>query len=152
DAELLGRFARSRDETAFAALLDRHGPMVLGVARRLTGDHHLAEDVLQAAFVSLARQADSLRRPGSVAAWLHRTAYRPALNTARARRRRGRAEACVAPRPATDPLAELSARELVAALDEELARLPESLRLPVVLCCLEGRTQDEAAALLGWSA
>jgi RNA polymerase sigma factor (sigma-70 family) len=151
DAELLRRFAAARDEGAFAALVDRHGPMVLGVARRITGDHHAAEDVFQAAFLMLARRAGQLRRPTALAAWLHRTAFRLSLTSVRARTRRERAESTAPARPSGDPLADLSARELLAALDEELHRLPETLQLPLVHCCLEGRSQEEAALLLGCS-
>ncbi|HJZ91868.1 MAG TPA: RNA polymerase sigma factor, partial [Gemmataceae bacterium] len=151
DAELVHRFAESRDQDAFAALVDRHGPMVLGVARRVTGDHHAAEDVLQATFLSLARCAKGLRRPAAVASWLHRTAHHLSLTAVRARDRRGRVERAATPPTGPDPLADLSARELVAILDEELQRLPDALRQVLVLCCLEGRSQEEAAALLGWS-
>src|SRR5262245_51286220 len=75
DAALIRRFARDRDESAFAALVDRHGPMVLGVARRVVGDHHTAEDVVQATFLVLARRAGRLRHPAALPAWLHHTAH-----------------------------------------------------------------------------
>jgi RNA polymerase sigma factor (sigma-70 family) len=152
DADLLKRFADGRDENAFTLLMDRHGPMVLGVARRVTGDFQIAEDVFQATFLALARQARGIRRPAAVAAWLHRTAHRIALTAVRARGRRDRAESAAPVRPGGDPLAELSGRELVIVLDKELRRLPARLRQPLVLCCLEGRSADEAARLLGWSA
>jgi RNA polymerase sigma factor (sigma-70 family) len=151
DADLLRRFADRRDEGAFTVLVDRHGPMVLGVARRVTADGHAAEDVFQATFLALARRAAGLRRPAAVAAWLHRTAHRLALTAARARGRRQRAEAAVPVRPGRDPLADISGRELVSVLDEELRRFPARYRQPLVLCCLEGRSPDEAATLLGWS-
>jgi RNA polymerase sigma factor (sigma-70 family) len=151
DAELLRRFVRDRDEAAYAALVDRHGPMVLGAARRLVGDDHAAEDVFQATFVILARRARQFRHPAAVPAWLHRTACNLARTAVRARKRRRRAESRAAGRPAGDPLDDLSSRELLALLDEELRRLPEAFRLPLVLCCLEGRSQEEAAALLGWT-
>jgi RNA polymerase sigma factor (sigma-70 family) len=151
DAELVGRFATRRDEDAFAEIVDRHGPMVLGVARRVTGTHHLAEEVFQATFLTLARRARDLRRPASLTAWLHQTTYRLALTAVRAKKRRRRAETIPAVRSQTDPLADLSAREVVTIIDDELRRLPETLRQPLVLCCLEGRSQDEAAALLGWT-
>jgi RNA polymerase sigma factor (sigma-70 family) len=152
DAELVRRFASERDEVAFAEIVDRHGPMVLGVARRVTGNHHLAEDVFQAAFLTLARRARQIRRPGALTAWLHQTAYRLARTAVRAKGRRVRAERVPAVRSQTDPLADLSAREVVTIIDDELRRLPDSLRQPLVLCCLEGRSQEEAAALLGWTA
>jgi RNA polymerase sigma factor (sigma-70 family) len=151
DAALLGRFAADRDETAFAALVDRHGPMVLGVARRVTGNHHTAEDVFQATFLTLARQAGRLRRPAALPAWLHQTASTIALMALRASKRRARAEAEAVSRGSCTPLDDLSSRELLAILDEELRQLPETFRLPLLLCCLEGRSQDEAAQILGWT-
>jgi RNA polymerase sigma factor (sigma-70 family) len=151
DAVLVGRFVRDRDEEAFAALLDRHGPMVLGVARRILGDHHTAEDVFQATFLRLASTAGHLRQPAALPAWLHRTAHNLAVTALRRRQRRDRAEAEAVRRQPDDPLDDLSSRELLRVLDEELQRLPERFRLPLVLCCLEGRSQDEAAALLGWT-
>src|SRR5262245_7511915 len=151
DDELIRRFAQARDEAAFAALVDRHGPMVLGVARRVVGDRHAAEDVLQATFLTLARRAARLRHPSALPAWLHRTAYHLAVTALRARARRQRAEARATRQPTGSPLDELSSRELLAVLDEELHRLPDVLRLPLVLCCLEGLSQDEAAASLGWT-
>jgi RNA polymerase sigma factor (sigma-70 family) len=151
DAELVRRFAGDRDEAAFAALVDRHGPMVLGAARRVVGDEHTAEDVFQATFVMLARRAGHFRHPAALPAWLHRTACNLARTALRARKRRHRAEAGAVAGPAGSPLDDLSSRELLAILDEELRRLPEAFRLPLILCCLEGRSQDETAALLGWT-
>jgi RNA polymerase sigma factor (sigma-70 family) len=153
DAALLGRFVRHRDEAAFAALVARHGPMVLGVCRRALGDAHDAEDAFQATFLVLARKAESVRPGDALAAWLHGVARRVARKgrAACTRRQRREARACAPdlPDPRPDPLAELSGRELLTALDAELQRLPEAYRLPLVLCCLEGRTQDEAARQLG---
>jgi RNA polymerase sigma factor (sigma-70 family) len=152
DAELVRRFVSDHDEAAFAALVDRHGSMVLGAARRvLGGDEHTAEDVFQATFVLLARRAQHFRHPAALPAWLHRTACNLARTAVRARQRRHRAESTAVGRSAGDPLDELSSRELLAILDEELRRLPEMFRLPLVLCCLEGRSQEEAAVLLGWT-
>ena len=155
DAALLERFLRRQDEDAFAALVARHGPMVLGVCRRVLGDAHAAEDAAQATFLVLARKAGATRRPGALAGWLHGTAHRLALVCHRAdvRRRLRETRACreAATRSPPDPLEEFSARELVTVLDEELQRLPERQRLPLILCCLEGRTQDEAARQLGWT-
>ncbi len=149
DAGLLRRFTEERDESAFAALVDRHGPMVLGVARRVVGDPHTAEDVFQATFLTLARRAGFLRRPVALAAFLHQTAHNIALKALRGDKRRERAEKEAIRRTSENPLDVLSSRELLAILDEELARLPETYRLPLVLCCLEGRSQDEAAGILG---
>ncbi len=152
DDDLVRRFAGGRDEDAFAALVDRHGPMVLGVARRVLGDHHAAEDVFQATFLTLARRAGALHRPGALAPWLHRTAHNFAASARRARGRRDRAEAAAPCRTPAEPLDDLTSRELLAVLDDELRRLPEAFRAPLVLCCLEGRSHDEAARVLGWSA
>ncbi len=149
DADLVGRFAGRRDEAAFAALVARHGPTVLGVCRRLLGDAHAAEDAFQATFLVLARKAGSLRRPEAVAAWLYGVARRVAHKAAR-----GRPRGAPLPAPAADPrpgpLDEMSARELLGIIDEEVGRLPEVYRLPVLLCCLEGLSQEEAARRLGW--
>jgi RNA polymerase sigma factor (sigma-70 family) len=155
DAELLGRFVRRRDEVAFAALVERHGPMVLRVCRRVLADPHAAEDALQAVFVVLARRAADIRPREAVAGWLHGVAYRVARKAraadSRRRRREGPSAGLAPPDPRPDPLAELTVRELLTALDEEVQRLPRSYRLPVILCCLEGHTQEEASRLLGWT-
>jgi RNA polymerase sigma factor (sigma-70 family) len=155
DAALLERYIRDNDEDAFAALVSRHGPMVHGVCRRVLHDRSAAEDVAQAVFLMLARQAKALRRPEALAGWLHQTASRLALNQRRAEGRRLERETrcfLAAPaRTAADPLDELSVRELLAIFDEELRRLPERYRLPLILCCLESCTQEEAAHRLGWT-
>ncbi len=152
DRELIERFAAGRDEDAFTALVRRHGPMVLRVCRRILHNGHDADDVFQATFLVLTRKAASLRRRDSVGCFLHGVAYRLALKarTQFAQRRMHESRATVE-KQADDPLAELSVREAQAILDEELALLPEKWRAPVVLCCLEGRTRDEASRQLGWS-
>jgi RNA polymerase sigma factor (sigma-70 family) len=149
DGQLLERFAARRDEAAFGALVERHGPMVLSACRRVLTDRHEAEDVFQATFLVLARKAKSLDRRPSVSSWLYTVAYRLALK-ARAGAARRRPPDVPQPPAPPDALAELSGRELCAILDEELHRLPEKYRAPLVLCCLEGKTRDEAAELLGW--
>jgi RNA polymerase sigma factor (sigma-70 family) len=152
DADLLRRFLERRDEAAFAALVARHGPLVLGVCRRSLWDDRDAEDAFQSTFLVLARKAKSLRRPERLAGWLHCVANRVA---SRARARCRPTEPLLNlpdladPRP--DPLAAVSVRELLVALDEEIARLPEAYRLPLVLCGMEGRSVEEAARLLGWT-
>lgn len=152
DSEMLARFVGRRDEGAFSDLVARHGPMVLGVCRRVLGDAHRAEDVAQAVFFVLAREADRIARPDALAAWLHRTARHLSLKQRRSEDRRRRREASVARPEAAQPADTLTVRELLAAFDEELGRLPDRHRLPLILCYLEGCTQDEAAARLGWSA
>jgi RNA polymerase sigma factor (sigma-70 family) len=151
DRELLRSFTGQRDESAFAALLERHGPMVLGVCRRILHNGHDAEDACQAAFLILARKATALSWNESVAGWLYGVAYRVALKARESAARRQARESRLKPRSAPDPLADISLRELHAVLDEELDRLPEKYRSPVVLCCLEGAARDEAAQQLGWS-
>jgi RNA polymerase sigma factor (sigma-70 family) len=152
DADLLARFARAGEESAFAALVARHGPMVLAVCRRVLADAHAAEDACQAAFLVLARKAGSLRRPERLAAWLFGVARRVALRS-RARRRVPGPVALLPdladPRP--DPLAAVSVREFLVLIDEEVARLPEAYRLPLILCGMEGRSLEEAAHTLGWT-
>src|SRR5262249_44520296 len=131
DRDLLGRFT-SGDEGAFAALLRRHSDMVLGVARRVLRDSQEAEDVAQATFLVLARKARSPLWGRSVANWLHVVAHRLALKACAALRRRPSAPA--PNRVAHDLLDEISARELCSVVDEELTRLPDRYRAPVVLC------------------
>jgi RNA polymerase sigma factor (sigma-70 family) len=151
DSELLRRYVAAGDEAAFAELVHRHGAMVLGLCRRVVGDHHAAEDVFQAAFLTLARKARSIRRPEALAAWLHGVAFRLAVRARRSRSVcRARENQVIAPSTPT-PLDELSVRELLAIVDQELHALPENYRLPVILCCLEGLSLDESARRLGWS-
>src|SRR3954452_23678176 len=149
DAVLLHRFVTANDRGAFELLIARHGPMVLGTAGRLVGDTHDAEDVFQAVFLSLARLAKSIRRGRALPAWLHQTTCRVAARLRATRRLPAtpppeRSEYC-------DPAAGLEWRDVCEALDEELQRLPERLRSPLVLCYLSGLTRDEAAQQLGWS-
>jgi RNA polymerase sigma-70 factor (ECF subfamily) len=151
DGDLLGRFVGQRDEAAFTALVERHGPMVLGVCRRVLRHAHDAEDACQAAFLVLARKAASIRKKDALASWLYGVAYHVATNLRRDLARRGGREAPLADTAAPDPAGEVTWREVQAVLDKELARLPEKYRAPLVLCYLEGKTRDEAAQLLGWS-
>ncbi len=151
DADLVRRFAGRRDPDAFAALVHRHGPMVWRVCRQLLRHTQDAEDAMQATFLVLARRAGSLARPEALAAWLHGVARRVALQARKeAVRRRERQGA---PDVADDRDAEtdLTCRELQRILHEELGRLGERHRAPLLLCLLEGLTQDEAARRLGWS-
>src|SRR5215469_9881385 len=156
DAALLGRFVATRDPAAFEALVARHGPMVLRACRRVLGNEADAEDAFQATFLVLARKAGSVRPAGALAAWLHGVACCIALGARTAAARHQLREAAAPdldpPDPRPDPLSALTAREALIALDEEVRRLPMGYRLPVVLCCLEGLSQEEAARRLGWSA
>jgi RNA polymerase sigma factor (sigma-70 family) len=150
DQELLERFVRHADEAAFAALVQRHGPMVLRVCHRVLHDAHDAEDAWQATFLVLARKATSVRKQASIGSWLHGVAFHTAANLRRHLTRRQARERATADRsPAANT--ETTWREVQLALDEELQRLPEQLRAPLLLCYLEGKTRDEAARELGWS-
>jgi RNA polymerase sigma factor (sigma-70 family) len=144
DTDLLGRYLAGRDEAAFAALVHRHGPAVLGVCRSVLGTTPDADDAFQATFLVLARKAGSIRKPQALGSWLHGVA----LRLARKQQSRGQHR----PAPAGDlgevparPVDDLAWREVRQILHEELDRLPERFRTPLVLCHLEGRTQDEAA-------
>ena len=152
DADLLSRFIQSRDGAAFATLVERHGPMVLRVCRRTLWDAHTAEDAFQATFLALIRGARRVRTTASVAAWLYGAAVRISLKARGAAARAHRIPDPSPTRCSLDPLAEVTSRELVSAIDEELARLPDQFRAAIALCCLEGLSQDEAARRLGWSA
>jgi RNA polymerase sigma factor (sigma-70 family) len=152
DGDLLDRFARHRDEAAFAELVGRHGRLVLGVARRHLPDRQAAEDVVQCTFAALARRASRIGRPASLVNWLYTVALRQA-RTGRIRfaRRRALLGRLPVPPSTPDPLAEVSGRELVTIIDLELTRLPGRYRLPLLLCALEGLSRDEAAMRLGWT-
>jgi RNA polymerase sigma factor (sigma-70 family) len=150
DRQLLDDFTAG-DGTAFAALVARHGPMVLRVCRRVLRHEQDAEDAFQAAFLVLARGVASIRERGALASFLHGVAYRAAMKVRRSAARRRSHEArlrerapAAAPSPAWD--------DVQAVLDEEVQRLPEACRSAFVLCVLEGQSAPEAAALLGWKA
>jgi RNA polymerase sigma factor (sigma-70 family) len=149
DHELVRRFADRRDEAAFAGLLRRHGPLVLGVCRRVLAHEQDAEDVFQAVFLVLSRKAGSLRDKAAVGPWLFGVAHRLSLRARQEGCRRRERETRAGERAPGDLLTELTVREAHALLDEELARLPERERGPLVLCYLEGLTRDEAAQRLG---
>jgi RNA polymerase sigma factor (sigma-70 family) len=142
DEYLLKKFISSRDEIAFATLVRRHGKMVLGVSRRVLGNLHDSEDVLQATFLVLAQKARLVANRDALASWLYRVAYRISLK-ARARndrRRQMEAEVDLMSRSST---ASPQVHDWEVVLDEELNRLPEKYRLPIILCDLEGRTRKE---------
>ena len=148
DRQLLARFVAARDEAAFAALVRRHGPMVLGACRRVLRDYHDAEDAWQATFLVLARKAASLAVGESLGCWLYGVAYRAALEAREfnARRRGREVPMGGVPHPDVAPSEPQDWRPL---LDRELNLLPEKYRAPIVLCDLEGRPRREAARLLG---
>ncbi len=149
DERLLHAFISNRDDSAFAALVRRYGPMVLNVCRRVLGHEEDAEDAFQATFLVLARNAAALRNKTSLASFLYGTAYRTALKAKQSAARRRKHERQALSRPSTDPAAELSWREVRMLLDEEIARLPEIYRSVFILCSLEGLSREESARRLG---
>jgi RNA polymerase sigma factor (sigma-70 family) len=150
DAELVARFVRARDEAAFAELVRRHGPLVYRVCSRLVGPD-LADDAFQAVFLVLACRADRLQKPGSVGSWLVGVAGRVARQLRIREARRAAGELPEVADHSRAPEQCVLGTELARLLDDELTRLPDHLRDAVVLCLLQGRTQDEAAAELGGS-
>src|SRR5579884_3054785 len=155
DAELIARLLAERDDNAFAALVSRHGGLVRGVCRRVLHDAAAADDAVRAVWLVFARKAAAVRPPQALAAWLHGVARQVARNALRRAYRRPETVGLPAEPPAPpsrDPLDELTARELLLILDEEVARLPGSHRLPVLLCGLEGLSLEEAGRRLGWTA
>jgi RNA polymerase sigma factor (sigma-70 family) len=149
DGALLRAFLSDRDQSAFEALLRRYGPMVLRVCQRTLGHVHDAEDALQATFLVLARQAATIRKKESLASWLHGVAYRMATQAKRAAARRRGHESQANPTQPSDPARSAAWQEIQGLLDEEIQRLPETLRSAFVLCCLENRSCAEAAGRLG---
>ncbi len=149
DAELLDRYVTSRDEAAFAALVRRHGPMVLGVCRRRLGAGPDAEDAYQVTFMVLARDAARIGNGAALPGWLYRVAYLVALKQSGKLGRRPESLPEEPPSTSLTPDADAAGREQLAILDEELNALPDKLRSVLVLCGLEDRTNAEAARLLG---
>jgi RNA polymerase sigma factor (sigma-70 family) len=150
DRQLVEWALARHDDAAFQAIVQRHGPMVYRVCRRALQHPQDAEDAFQATFLLLAQKLGTLRRQGSLASWLHGVAHRVTLK-ARARAAARRRHEQQAATPDALPPDDVTWREVRAALDLELSRLPDRWRLPLILCYLEGRTQDEAAGQLGWS-
>ena len=152
DGALLERFVHDNDAAAFEVLVRRHGPMVLGVCRRVLADSHDADDAFQATFLVLARRAETVRNPAAVGAWLHAVAWQVATRARKARGRRNNVLVLTSldVGQTEGGAAETEWRELRPVLDEELRRLPAKYRAPVVLCYLEDRSNAEAAEQLGW--
>ncbi|OWK38479.1 sigma-70 family RNA polymerase sigma factor [Fimbriiglobus ruber] len=150
DAELLDHFHRGGDADAFEAIVRRHGPRVLSAARQVLGSSPDADDVFQAAFLILVREAARIRQQPALGGWLYSVAHRLALLARTDASRRARIESR-RPGRAVDEPSDLSVREAGDILHEELNRLPDALRLPLLLCYLDGMTRDEAAQQLGVS-
>jgi RNA polymerase sigma factor (sigma-70 family) len=147
DGQLLDRFLADQDESAFTALIRRHGQMVLGVCRRILANDADSEDAFQATFLVLVRKAASLKSRPILGDWLHGVARRTALKAKAATTHRQAKEQAMA---RTESTAAEVRNDWLPLLDEELARLPTKYRLPIVLCDLEGKTRREAAEQLGW--
>jgi len=148
--QLLDRYASRGDEAAFEALVTRHGPMVLGVCRRLLRDPADIEDAFQATFLVLVRKAGTLGERDLLARWLYGVAHRVALRARSDAARRGARERTGIPVEPAAAAGDPDGWELAATLLEEVRRLPEKYRSPVVLCDLEGRTHEQAASELRW--
>jgi RNA polymerase sigma factor (sigma-70 family) len=150
DSQLLSHFIEGKDESAFEALVRRHGPMVMGVCRRALHNHHDAEDAFQATFLVLVRKAVSVVPREMVANWLYgvarTTAHRAKAAGARRRLREGEARNMPEPQAPPPDLWD----DLRPLLDEELGRLPDKYRVPIILCELEGKSHNDAARQLGW--
>jgi RNA polymerase sigma factor (sigma-70 family) len=151
DAELLRRFIARRDEAAFAALVHRHGRLVWAMCRHLTHSDADADDAFQATFVVLVRNAAKVREPGKLSAWLHGVAHKVCAKARQsARRRVAHEQASASSNCYGYAVADSVWDRAMAAVHEEVARLPDQLRVPFVLCCLEGKGVTEAAEQLGW--
>lgn len=152
DRELLDQFARGGEvsEAAFAALVERHGAMVLKLCRQLLGDGHLAEDAFQVTFMLLARRARSIRNPEALAGWLHRVARRVAMRAMGGLRLRRSCERSYATDISVAADNAVERAELCAIVHEEIDRLADAQRLPILLCALEGLSHEEAARRLRW--
>ncbi|MCG8649943.1 MAG: sigma-70 family RNA polymerase sigma factor, partial [Pirellulales bacterium] len=145
DADLLARFCCHRDEQAFSDLVHRHGPMVLGVCLQILRRHHDAQDAFQATFLILAMRPRAIHRESSLASWLYKVAFRTAMRSAKQRQRETTRLIEDDPVSSEDPLQTIYESSLLAALHEEMSKLPASYRAALVLCYLEGKTRREAA-------
>jgi RNA polymerase sigma factor (sigma-70 family) len=149
DSQLLDTFLSRREGAAFEALLHRHGPLVLGVCRRVLHNACDAEDAFQATFLVLVRKAGTLRSRELLANWLYGVAYRTAMKARAMNARQRASERQAGPRPRPQASTDEAHEELLAQLDHELSRLPDKYRAAVILCELQGKSRKEAAGLLG---
>src|SRR5262245_42556022 len=153
DRELLERFVARQDRAACEALVWRHGALVLAACRQVLDAPADVEDAFQATFLTLLRKASAVRKREAVGSWLFGTAHHIAVQArlSAGRRRRREARAAAVREPGVQPAPDLSWREAVGVLHEELDRLPDRFRLPLLLCYLQGKSRDEAAEQLGWT-
>jgi len=149
DAQLLDQYLTHHSQIAFESLLRRHGPMVLGVCRRVLDNHHDAEDAFQATFLVLVRKGDSIVPRGMVGNWLYGVAYRTSMKARTMNAKRRVKERTAAAQVGPGASADLAPWDLQRVLDQELNQLPDKYRAPLVLCDLEGKTRTEAAGLIG---
>ena len=150
DEQLLSRFFNDRDDAAFAAILERHGPLVYGVCQRVLCDANDAEDAFQATLLVLVRKGGTLREPSRLASWLYGVAQRIAHKVRAKAALRMRSERQASDMPISTAASDMTLDELRSILDEEISQLPQKYALPLVLCYLEGKTNAEAADQLGW--
>src|SRR5262245_9672227 len=150
DTQLLERYCGRQEEAALAGLVQRYGGLVLGGCRRVLGHAEDTEDAFQATFLVLAQKAGSIRKRDSVGSWLYGVAYRIATDARHKAQRRRTHERQAQPMASSAALAEAIWPELQPVLDEELHRLPEKYRIPLVLCYLQGKSNRQAAEVLGW--
>jgi cyanophycinase len=151
DGQLLDDFTATGDHAAFEALVRRHGPLVLSVCRSVLGNEHDSEDAFQATFLVLVKKAQSISKRESVRSWLYGVAHRVAVRARMASAKRSRNERQIPSMTFSDPSADSARQEIGRLLHEEVLRLPERYRLPVLLCCLEGKSRQDAARELGWT-
>ncbi len=149
DRQLLERFVADADANAFASLVQRHGPMVLGVCRQILRQEQDAEDAFQATFLVLSRKAGSIRAAEALPSWLYGVARRLALRSKSAVARRQAREVALVEAPPASLAPDSAVEDLAPVLHEEIGRLPEKYRIPFVLCYLDGKTNEEAAQRLG---
>lgn len=148
DGELLTRFLNHQDAAALAALVQRHGPMVWGVCRRLLHNHHDAEDAFQATFLVLVKKAATLPNPETVGNWLYGVAHQTAVRMRATVAKRGVRERQVVDMPEPATAEQYVWNDLAPVVDEELSRVPDKYRVLIVLCDLEGVTRKEVARRL----
>src|SRR5260370_39202143 len=150
DEQLVTGFVAQRDDATFEAIVRRHGPMVLAVCRRVLRNHHDAEDAFQVTFLVLVRKAAAIASRELLANWLYGVAYHTALKSKAMISKRRAREKQVTAMPESEETQRDLWDDLQPLLDQELSRLPDKYRVPIVLCDLQGKTRKEAARQLGY--